>query len=132
MRENGVMVPNRASGGGGGQLVRPAGTSVRDAFEKCRDLMPGERRELGKADRTKLRDAAVAYAHCMRVNGFEMPDPAPSLHPAPSTEVGEGGGAAAFRSLFGNGNTNDPAFSRADKVCRPALRKTLGIEDAHR
>jgi hypothetical protein len=129
MRDNGVMVPRHPSAGSHPTRERPTGVSVREAFEKCRDLVPGGPRQLGRADRTKLRDAAVAYARCMRVNGFEMPDPAPSLH-VRSTEAGEGGGAA-FRSLFGNGNTNNPAFERADKVCRPALRKTLGIDDVH-
>ncbi|HEY7440117.1 MAG TPA: hypothetical protein VIC35_12055 [Acidimicrobiia bacterium] len=132
MREHGVSMPTRPAARGTTATTQPLGqrptrASVREAFEKCRNLIPGARKELGKTDRTKLRDAAIAYAQCMRIHGFEMPDPAPPLH----GEQSIGGGAAAFRALFGNGNTNDPAFQQADKVCRPALRKALGMEDAH-
>lgn len=56
-------------------------------------------------------DALLAYAQCMRENGYPMDDPDLS-------RSGPGSGGA-----FGDLDRDDPKFQEADDVCRP---ETLG------
>jgi len=84
--------------------------TVRKAFTACRSLLQALRPQFTPEQRQQLQDALLKYAQCMRTNGYQMADPNFS---------GDGGG---FRAL-GQINRQDPAFQKADAVCRP---QTLG------
>ncbi|WP_406013743.1 hypothetical protein OG520_17225 [Streptomyces sp. NBC_00984] len=76
LREQGLDVPEPKPGenshgitiGGGGKSK----TEMEKAFKACRDkAVGGGPKELTQAE----KDKAVAFARCMRKNGFDMPDP---------------------------------------------------------
>jgi len=85
------------------------------AFTACRSLFRAARPTLTPVQQQARQNALLAYAQCMRKNGFNMPDPS-------SGTPGQGGGG-----FFGgaNINRNDPTYVKANNVCRPALRRTL-------
>jgi hypothetical protein len=84
--------------------------TVRKAFTACRSMLQALRPQFTPEQRQQLQDALLKYAQCMRANGYQMADPNFS---------GDGGG---FRAL-GQINRQDPAFQKADAICRP---QTLG------
>jgi hypothetical protein len=80
MRENGVDVPDPKPGRGGIVLQRrgPGGdeAALERAAKNCerylKDLPPPN---LSEEQETKLRDATLAHARCMREQGLDYPDP---------------------------------------------------------
>jgi hypothetical protein len=92
--------------------------SVRTAFQACRSLFAAARPQFSPAQQQALQDAILAYAKCMRTNGYDMPDP---------TFNGGGAGGPGGGGLFGNRslNRNDPLFKKANTACRPTLQKAL-------
>ena len=126
MRENGVDVPDPQTGGNGlvkmapGAGPLPSEEKLAEADKKCGHLMEGSGpRNLSPEDRSRLKDAMVAFAKCMRDNGVDMPDPEP----------GEGGG---FRVRVGAGELDpqSPQFQAAEKKCQPIMadaEKKAGI-----
>lgn len=118
MRENGVADfpdPTVESDG----TVRLAGMReldrsdpvVANAIEECDPLLQSVRQDYTPEQQQDREDALLAYARCMRENGYQMDDPDLS-------SMGPGSGGV-FRDL----DRNDPAFQQADDVCRP---QTLG------
>ena len=88
--------------------------NVRKAFEACRSKLLALRPNFTPEQQQQLQDALLKYAQCMRTNGYQMADPDFS---------GNGGG---FRSL-GDINRQDPAFQKADAICRPQTLGNLGF-----
>jgi hypothetical protein len=84
--------------------------TVRKAFTACRPMLQALRPQFTPEQRQQFQDALLKYAQCMRANGYQMADPNFS---------GDGGGFRAFSQI----NLKDPAFQKADAVCRP---QTLG------
>ncbi len=61
--------------------------------------------------RQDFQTAVLAYAKCLRSEGFDVPDP--------NFSQGGGGGGGLF---LGSGiNRNDPKFQKAQEKCRPIL-----------
>ena len=89
--------------------------NVRKAFEACRSKLQALRPNFSPDQRQQLQDALLKYAQCVRTNGYQMADPDFS---------GNGGGG--FRAL-GNINRQDPAFQKADAICRPQTLGKLGF-----
>lgn len=87
--------------------------TTQKALTACRPLLAALRQSFTPADRQKIQDALLAYASCMRSNGFQLADPNFGVAPSPGSR---GGGP------FGEINRNDPNFTKADTICRP---KTL-------
>ena len=78
LREHGLDVPEPKPGEKGvGLTIGGDGVSkekMEEAFKACRSMAgdgAGVGREMTQAD----KDKALAYARCMRENGFSMPDP---------------------------------------------------------
>jgi hypothetical protein len=117
MRNNGVKnFPDPvADSNGGFRLQGLQGLDRNDpataaAFQKCRSLFAAARPQFSPAQQQKLQNALLAYAKCMRKNGYDMPDP----------QFGTGGGGPGG-GLFRTINRNDPTFQKANTVCRSVL-----------
>jgi hypothetical protein len=87
----------------------PAGAK---AMQACGSKLSALRENFSPEHQQEMQDAVLKYAQCMRENGYQMADP----------DFSGGGAAGGLRPLAGI-NRNDPAFKKADEVCRP---KTLG------
>ena len=85
--------------------------STKKALEACKQLRDQLRNgDDDPGDSQKRQDMLLKYAQCMRQNGMpDFPDPA-------STDQ-------AGQSEFPGVDRNDPAYKKADAICRP---KTLG------
>ena len=96
---------------GGGQLDPEA---MDQAQEACEDLAPRGGGNFSEEDRQEMQDAMLAYAQCMRENGYDMPDPDFS------------GGDGMFRM---EGEPEDPAFQQAQEACEDELPGRPGEEE---
>lgn len=125
MRDNGVDVedPTVDNEGnlrigrprGGQQGGEVDGDAIRAAFDECGDLIEGVIQQFrGGDDQTERNDQLLAFAECMRENGYEMPDPDFSATPGQGGP-GQGGGP------FGEIDTSDPAFETAQAACEDLL-----------
>lgn len=117
MRDNGVPdfpdpeidadgnIRLRIPPGSGANIDREAARKARDA---CAEHAPELRGGFSPEDQTRLQDSLLAYARCMRQNGYDMPDPDFS---------GDGG-------PFGiELDRDDPAFERAHAACEDKLEQ---------
>jgi hypothetical protein len=89
--------------------------AVRKAQQACRGKLANARPSFSPEQRQKMQDALLAYAKCMRTNGYDLPDP--TFDPAP----GQGRNGRPAGGPFGTVNRNDPAFKKADPLCRDKL-----------
>lgn len=76
LREQGLDIPEPKPGGNGMGVTIDGGSKGRKemerAFKACQDkAVGGGPKELTQAEKDKM----VAFARCMRKNGFDMPDP---------------------------------------------------------
>ncbi|MFE5959516.1 hypothetical protein [Streptomyces rubiginosohelvolus] len=76
LREQGLDIPEPKPGENGMGVTIDGGSMDKEkmekAFKACEDkAVGGGPKELSQAEKDKL----VAYARCMRQNGFDMPDP---------------------------------------------------------
>lgn len=78
------------------------------AFEACSVHLEDVTFGLDSEDRTEREDELLAFAACVRENGYDMPDPDFSTEQAP----GQGGGGP-----FGGIDRDDPAFQTALAAC---------------
>jgi hypothetical protein len=78
------------------------------AFESCNEYLGDVTFGLGAEDRTEREDELLAFASCVRDNGYDMPDPDFSTPRSP----GSGGGGP-----FGGLDREDPAFQTALAAC---------------
>jgi hypothetical protein len=78
------------------------------AFEACNVYLEDVTFGLDSEDRTEREDELLAFASCVRENGYDMPDPDFSTAPTP----GQGGGGP-----FGGLDREDPAFQTALAAC---------------
>ena len=128
MRDNGV--PNfpdpemdsngnlRLFGGGGsGELEVDQGT-LQAAFEECSPLVEGLIQNFRNLDQSEFQDSFLEFAACMRDQGVDMPDP--------DFSSGFGPGAGGGRGLFGDIDSNDPAFQEAAEVCNEVFEGGFG------
>jgi hypothetical protein len=122
LREQGIDVPDPTMDADGNlQLERPAGAQQdpnfdRDAFraarEVCVEHLEGVALGFRGEDRTETEDQLLAFAACVRENGYDMPDPDFS-----NTTPGQGGGGGPFGGL----DRTDPAFQAAAEACSDLL-----------
>jgi hypothetical protein len=78
------------------------------AFESCNVYLEDVTFGLDSQDRTEREDELLAFASCVRENGYDMPDPDFSTERTP----GQGGGGP-----FGGLDREDPAFQTALAAC---------------
>jgi predicted small lipoprotein YifL len=125
MRENGVpdFPDPEVDGEGGGLTFRrddsgggadqPDRATVEKAMKACEDLAPRGGGRFSEEDRSKMQDAFLEYAACMREHGIDMPDP----------EFSEDGGGAFQRGGPGM-DPDDPEFAAAHEACEDKLGET--------
>jgi hypothetical protein len=99
---------NVQRGQGGAQFNRNDPT-VRKAFTACQSLFQAARPQFSPEQRQELQDALLAFAKCVRANGYNMPDPTFDGTP--------GQGRGPFQGV----NANDPAFRKARTACQDKL-----------
>jgi hypothetical protein len=73
----------------------------------CDPHLEGVTIQTRRADDTDHQDTLVAYALCMREEGFDIDDPV----------FGQGGGTGPFGEI----DTDDPTYAPAHEVCEPVL-----------
>jgi hypothetical protein len=78
------------------------------AFDTCNEYLEDVTFGLDSEDRTEREDELLAFAACVRDNGYDMPDPDFSTPRSP----GSGGGGP-----FGGLDREDPAFQTALAAC---------------
>ena len=101
--ENGNLVPPNQHALAGQTLDMAA---LHSAFDVCRELLDNVAFGLNTEDLSEREDELLAFAVCMRDNGYEMPDP------DFSTDGHTGDGP------FGDAiDTDDPDFQRAATSC---------------
>jgi hypothetical protein len=122
MRGEGIDFPDpQFSGDGEGGLfigpdsgIDPNDPDFQAADETCRSHLEAIRPEFDPEQAQELQDAALAFAQCMRDQGYDVPDP----------EFEEGGG---MRQLFGeNLDPNDPDVQAAMEKCQESSFGDLG------
>jgi hypothetical protein len=116
MREHGVNVPDPKPGAKGFTFSARSGpgqggpNSLEAADRACRHFLKGALKPPSQSQLNKMRDAALKWAKCMRQNGVNVPDPAPS------------GGGIKIQAGRGQGpGPDNPAFQNADRQCRHLL-----------
>ncbi len=78
LREHGVDVEDPAPGRGGAIGIRGKRgdeQKLEQAQKACQKLVPGGFKEPTPEEQEKFKDAALAFARCMRAHGVDMPDP---------------------------------------------------------
>jgi hypothetical protein len=121
MRDNGVPIedPQVDSEGnlqlqGQGALSNVDQATLDKAREACQEHLEGVTQGFTPEDQTRMQDALVKYASCMRENGYDMPDP----------DFSQGQGAV--RGFFGSLDQDDPAYKKAHKACEQHLAQLQG------
>lgn len=109
LREQGMDIPEPKPGQDGMGVTIDGGSKsqkeMEKAFKACEDkAVGGGAKELTQAEKDKM----VAFARCMRENGFDMPDP----------KFG-GGGMEAMPALE---SKDMKKFEKANKACESAGR----------
>jgi hypothetical protein len=91
-------------------------TELESAFESCVSLLAGVSFGFERIFETEFQDDVVAFAGCMRENGFDMPDP-------------DFSGVLEGRELFPGWEPelDDPDFEAAFEVCEEVLPGIPGI-----
>jgi hypothetical protein len=120
MRDNGVPIKDPQVDSDGNLRLQPGQggvgnvdqATVRKAREACREHLEGVTQGFTPQDQTRLQDALVKYARCMRQNGYDMPDP----------DFSQGG----LRAIIGEADRDDPAFKKAHEACRQHLAQLPG------
>lgn len=109
LREQGLEIPEPKPGENGMGVTIDGGSKSKQemekAFKACQDkAVGGGPKELSQAEKDKM----VAFARCMRKNGFDMPDP-----------KFDGGMAQAMPAPKGS---EMKKFEKADKACESVGR----------
>jgi hypothetical protein len=127
LQKQGVQLPSRSGGAGGGFLGGtnlPKGVTraqLQSAMSKClggRGFPTGRPGAAGfnRAGSARFRQALSLFAACLRKNGVNMSQP----------NTAGGGPVFSTKGL----NTASPQFKAATAKCRPALASALGMHGA--
>ncbi|HKE98834.1 MAG TPA: hypothetical protein VKG45_07885 [Actinomycetes bacterium] len=113
MREHGRDVPDPTQDANG-NLKLPALKDpkvLENPPKECTDKLQGALPDMSQQDQSEFQDKLLAYARCMRKNGYDMPDPNFSGNGAP----------------FDLGDQDDPKFKAADEKCKDLLGDLPGV-----
>jgi hypothetical protein len=113
MRKHGHDVPDPTQDANGNLMLPPPEDAgdLEDAPKECTDKLQGALPNLSQQDQSEFQDKLLAYAQCMRKNGYNMPDPNFSGDGAP----------------FDLGDQDDPKFKAADEKCQDVLGDLPGV-----
>jgi hypothetical protein len=120
MRDQGIDMADPTVDANGNLRLQPpmegdqqSQADLQKARDACQQYLQGLRQDSMGEDQTEFRDSLLKYAQCMRNNGYDLPDPNFS-------NQGSGG-------PFGGAiDQNDPAYKKADAVCRSNLPGLFG------
>lgn len=105
-----------------GPVAADGGELDRDVFQEARVVcdihLEGVAVGFDQEDRSEMEDTLVAYAACMRDNGYDMADPDLSRARGEPGEGVPGENESGGGGPFGDIDREDPAFQAADAVCR--------------
>ncbi len=113
MRDNGVELPGRRDGAGGGAPGNIDSEKLRKAQEACSEFREQARGELTDEQRQEFRDAFTKFASCMRKEGVDLPTP---------TGTGPGGGVRRALRI----DRESPKVQAALKACEDVLPRRRG------
>lgn len=88
-----------------GEPGPPAGFT--EAFDVCAEYLDGLTLGFQQGDATEREDQFLAFAACLRDNGYDVPDP----------DFSVGGGRGFLQDI----DQNDPAFQAASAACSDIL-----------
>ena len=122
LREQGIDIDDpTVDSDGNPQLTRPdfgeggPPEGFREAAQSCQELLEGATLGRQQRDFTQFQDTFLAFASCVRDNGYDMPDPDFSSFGQPGQGPGQGGG------VFGAIDREDPTFVAASEACDDIL-----------
>src|SRR5262245_22267271 len=110
MREHGVDIPDPVNGRFDLKLKPGDQKNAEAAQRACAKYLQSVAPRISPEEQTKMRQAALDYAKCMRDHGIEMADP----------QFQEGGGMTM--RMPEHTREDDPKFKDAQKACEPILR----------
>ena len=110
MREHGVDMPDPVNGQFRLRVGKGDQRKAEEAQRACRPILRNVAPRMSEEQQAKMRDAALAFARCMREHGVDMPDP---QFPA--------GGGMTMRMPEGS-SPDDPKVQEAQKACAPILQ----------
>jgi hypothetical protein len=110
MREHGIDFPDPVNGRFEFKNQRGDQRKLEEAQKACQDILRDAAPEVSEEQEAEIREAAVAFAKCMREHGVDMPDP----------KFPEGGGVLM---RMPRGSEDDPDFQEAQKACQPILNE---------
>jgi hypothetical protein len=113
MREHGLDFPDPVNGQSRFRADRADQQKVAAAQEACRPILADAAPPVDEERQAREREAALAFARCMREHGVDMPDP----------QSQPGGGEL---QLMPKGAEDDPDFEEAKKACEPLLNADRG------
>ena len=128
MREHGIDMPDPQRVGTGGIKLTggrmnfndPKMKTAQNACQKYMQIGGGE--TIDPAKRAKLQEAALKYAHCMRGQGVDVPDPKLAGNGGLTFQAGPGPKSHSDSAGTGPGVSPDsPKFKAADKACNHLL-----------
>lgn len=120
MRENGVASfpdPTVGSDGaisfdtGGDGLAGVDSDTLDAASSACEEYSSALGGDFDTSSQSGLQDSLVAYAQCMRENGYQLADP----------DFSQGSGPGALSEFASSIDRSDPAFTSANAACESNL-----------
>lgn len=109
MRRHGVDFPDPVNGKFELKTTRRDARKTEEAQRACGHILENARPpQLSEEQQAQMREAALAFARCMREHGVDMPDP----------EFREGGGTLM---RMPPGAEEDPQLENAQKACQSIL-----------
>jgi hypothetical protein len=109
MRQHGVDFPDPKNGEFQLKTKRRDARKTDEAQRACAPILEKARPpQLSEEQQAQVREAALAFARCMREHGVDMPDP----------EFRDGGG---MLMRMPPGAENDPQLEEAQKACQPIM-----------
>lgn len=135
MRDNGFDIDDPTVDAEGNVQLQPPDdirdedfdlAAAQEALENCEDLLGGVTLGFGRADDAEFEDSLLAWAGCMRDNGYHVDDPDFTAIGPGGGGDGQGGGPPGG-GPFGNLDQDDPAFQTAMSACEDLLPGFGGV-----
>ena len=139
MREHGIDMPDPtftdngagatmgiAVGGDPSKMLDPTSQVFKDAETACKPILDKVEQSMPKPsaeEQARMQDQALAFAKCMRDNGFDMPDPTFGDNGTVAIQIGgppdDASDGTDSDAMSGGPMTRtpDPAFLEASKKC---------------
>ncbi len=116
--QGGIMLGGTTKSGPGGKNktttgINPEDPATKKALAACESKMP-KGQQMSPEQEEKFKEAALAFAKCMREHGVDMPDPQFGAR-------GSAKGKVSIQIKKGDVNPDTPAFEEAQGACRQSV-----------